>query len=342
MRFSIPLVSRALLTAALSTFLVAQEPVAADVAKLKREANAALQAGDFTAAAAGFKKVTEVAPKDGQAWQLLGYSLHAAGKLDEALPAHKKAAEFPRFAGVATYNIACVYSLKGNADEAFAWLDKAVALGFSDLEQLQGDSDFDSIRKDPRMAKLESSLKAAAKGGGNAQTYVQSGDQAVARKNVRVAWFSGKGSPGQLAFDFTPVPWNSQYEEGLAAGKFKNTKWRLGSDFWTRLDTSLDMQFGSVSVPAGYYYLTLEQRDGDNYVLAFHDAAAVKKQKLDAFMAAKLQGGIEVPMTHKAIDDIAKNLDIAAEMKPGSKTDGVITIKFGGHALAAPFSVKFD
>ena len=59
--------------------------------KLRQEANAALRAKDFETAAAAFKKITTADPKDGQAWQVLGYSLHVSGKLDEALPAHKKA-----------------------------------------------------------------------------------------------------------------------------------------------------------------------------------------------------------------------------------------------------------
>lgn len=325
---------RALLTAALSTFLVAQEPATIDTKKLREQANAAVQAGDFGAAAAAFKKLTEANPKDAQAWHMLGYSLHADHKLDEALVVHQKAAEFPQTAGVATYNIACVYALKGKADEAFAWLDKAVAAGFGDLEQLQGDADFDSIRKDPRMAKLEASLK----GGGGAQVFAGS----VERKNTRAAWFGRKGSPGQLSIDYTPVPWVARYEEVIKSGKFQGKKWRLGSDFWTRLDTSLDLQFGAVAVPAGYYYLTLEQRDAETYVLALHDAAAVKKQKLDAFMADKLQGGIEVQMAHKAVDDVQKQLAIDIEMKPGSKTDGVVNLRFGGHALVAPFQARLE
>lgn len=325
---------RALLTAALSTFLVAQEPSAADSKKLRQEANAAVQAGDFDAAAAAFRKLTEANPKDAQAWHMLGYSLHAKGKLDEALAVHLKAAEFPQTAGVATYNAACVYALKGKADEAFAWLDKAVAAGFADLDQLQGDADFDSIRKDPRMAKLETALK----GGGGAQVFAGS----VERKNTRAAWFSRKGSPGQLSIDYSPVPWSAKYEEVVKSGQFQGKKWRLGSDFWTRLDTSLDLKFGEVAVPSGYYYLTLEQRDAETYVLALHDAAAVKKQKLDAFMSDRLQGGIEIKMMHKATDDVAKQLAIEIEMKPGSKTEGLISLRFGGHALAAPFTAKIE
>ena len=97
----IPFFCRAFVIAALSTFLAAQQPTAAELVKLRQQANAAMQAKDYTAAAAAWKQVTEGDPKDGQAWQLLGYSLHVSGKIDEALPAHQKAAEFPRFKGIA-------------------------------------------------------------------------------------------------------------------------------------------------------------------------------------------------------------------------------------------------
>ncbi len=331
---SLPVLSRALLIAAFSSFLVAQEP-AINVAKVRQEAADAVQSGDFAAAAAGFKKLTEANPKDGAAWHMLGYSLHSAGKLDEALPVHIKASEFKAVAAMATYNVACVHALKGNADETFAWLDKAVAVGFSDIATLQGDTDMDLIRKDPRFAKLETAVK-----GKPGTPAVQAFAQSVDRKNARMAWFSRAGSPGQIAIDYSPVVWKDSNEKAIASGKFNGQKWRLGSDFWTRLDT-MDMQLGGVAVPAGYYYLTLEQREGDSYVLALHDAAAVRKQKLDASAASKLQGGIEIPMTHATVD-LAKALDIAIEMNDGSKTEGTISIHYGSHKVSAPFAVKID
>lgn len=331
--------TRALLVAALSTFLCAQDP-AVDLKQVREQATEAVQSGDFAVAAANFKKLTEANPKDAQAWQLLGYSLHMAGKLDEALPAHMKAAEFKQTAGVASYNVACVHALKGNADEAFAWLEKCCATGFDDLAQLQGDTDFDALRKDPRMGKIEALVQAKAKssGGGQVQVFAQS----ILRKNARCAWFGRGGSPGQIAIDWSPVGWKDGMEKAVSSGKYKGQKWRLGADFWTRLDNSMDLQCGAVAVPAGYYYLTLEQRDENTYVLALHDAVAVRKQKLDAFMSNKLQGGIEIPMTHTTSTEVQKQLDIAVAMNDGSKTEGAITIAFGAHVLTAPFTVKID
>jgi tetratricopeptide (TPR) repeat protein len=337
----IPILYRALLTAAFSTFLLGQQP-AVDTSKHRKDAEAAMRAKDYTAAAASWRKVTAAKPDDAEAWQLLGYSLHAAGKLDEALPAHLKAAEFPATKAVATYNVACVHALQGNPTEAFAWLEKAVAAGFDDLEQLRGDADFASIRKDPRMAKIEAAVQAKASG---AQPQTMGFAQTVDRKSARAAWFAGRrdamSSPGQIVIDYSPIGWKDEYEAAIAAGKNKGEKWRFGADFWTSLDTSLDVQLGSVNVPAGYYYQTLEQRDADQFVLALHDAATVKKQRLDASMANKLQGGIEIPMQHKSGTDAAPNLDIALALDSG-KTAGNLVVRFGTHTLTAPFTVKLQ
>lgn len=330
---------RALLLAALSSTVLAQaktEP-AIDTNKTRATAEAALRAEDFTAAAAAFKTLTDADPKDARSWQLLGYSLHAAGKLDEALPAHLKATEFPATAAIASYNVACVHSLQDRPDEAFAWLDKAVAAGFDDLAQLRKDADFDKIRADARFAKVEAAVKAKA-----SAPRVQAFAQNVERRNARVAWFTRGGSPGQIAIDYSPVPWKDAFDEELASGKHKGEKWRLGADFWTRLDNSVDVQLGGVTVPAGYYYLTLEMRDENTFVLALHDAASVKKQKLDAFQAKQLKGGIEVTLAHatdaKAVDSLELNL----KMNDGSKTDGTFTLAFGKHCLSAPFVAKIE
>ncbi len=264
---------------------------------------------------------------------MLGYSLHAAGRLDEAMAAHEKAATFPATKAAATYNIACVHALKGEIDAAFGSLDKAVAAGFQDLDLARKDSDLEKLRSDARFAKFLDGLKGAQKAP-QLQVYQQS----IERRNARVAWFAGSGGAGQVAIDYSPVPWQDAYDAQVASGKLAGQKWRLGADFWTRLDTSVDLRFGKVAVPAGYYYLTLEQRAGGQYVLALHDPAAVRQQKLDAFEAAKLVGGIEIPMTYAKADAVAKELAIAVAIQGGSKSDGTLSITFGGHHLAVPFT----
>ena len=113
----------------------------------------------FEKAAKAFGRLTKLAPEEGRAWFNYGYCLHASGELDKAIEIHKKAAEFDQFAGIATYNLACAYSLQEKADDAFVALEKAIELGFGDVGQLDGDPDFDNIRDDKRYAEIIAKLK---------------------------------------------------------------------------------------------------------------------------------------------------------------------------------------
>ncbi|HEX7277199.1 MAG TPA: hypothetical protein VF244_07465, partial [Acidimicrobiales bacterium] len=48
--------------------------------------------------------------------------------------------------GVVAYNVACSWAGAGDAQEALAWLSKAVELGWRDTEVLDADANFDLIR----------------------------------------------------------------------------------------------------------------------------------------------------------------------------------------------------
>ena len=50
----------------------------------------------------------------------------------------------------APYNIASVYAFRGEADAAFAWLDKAVEYDDSGFSEIVTENLFDKIRADPR------------------------------------------------------------------------------------------------------------------------------------------------------------------------------------------------
>lgn len=313
----------------------AQESGAAGHDKVVAKAREALEHGEFEAAAASFRKAVELKPEDGTSWQLLGYSLHALGKLDEALPVHKKAAEFPNVAPVATYNVACVYALKGETEKALKWLQKSADAGFDRPEHIANDPDMDPLRKNEQFKAIVAEIEANS-GPDRVQVYVMKNK----RKCARVAWFGRTGSPGQIAIDYTPVKWQDKYDEMAGSEKMLGRKWRLGADFWTSLDTSVDLGFGDTKVPAGYYYLTLEQRKPGKFVLGVHDAAEVKKMRLDAYQADKVRGGFEIALEHGRTDEVADHLSIGIGLEQGSQDHGELEIHFGGHRLTAPVVMK--
>ena len=109
---------------------------------------------DPAAAAKAFEAIAQAEPENGEAWFLLGYTLHMNGNLDRAHDTHLKAARYPQYAALGHYNHACVHALRGEKDEAFLALGFAREMGFNDVDQLLQDSDMDNLRTDARFREL--------------------------------------------------------------------------------------------------------------------------------------------------------------------------------------------
>ena len=126
-----------------------------EMPRLLARAQAEYQAGRWAEASAALKSVIERDPENHLMWFRLGLSLHRQDKFEEALPAHKKAAELPgQYRATATYNVACAYAMLDNKDQAFAWLRKAADVGWKNTTLMATDTDMDSLRDDPRYAEI--------------------------------------------------------------------------------------------------------------------------------------------------------------------------------------------
>ncbi len=110
--------------------------------------------GDYAGAEEVFRARTAANASDGVSWFYLGYALHAQGKLEEAVPAHEKAASFRQLASPAGYNAACAHARLGHVDEGITWLQRAIAAGYGDRNTIATDKDLDPLRDDPRFAAL--------------------------------------------------------------------------------------------------------------------------------------------------------------------------------------------
>ena len=69
---------------------------------------------------------------------------------------------------ISVYNEACCAAVDDDADAAFKLLEEAVEFGFDDVGTLENDSDFDSVKEDPRfeamITKLDEAAEAEAEG----------------------------------------------------------------------------------------------------------------------------------------------------------------------------------
>lgn len=329
---------RGLVAALALTLVIPAQADQAKAAELRQAGQAALQSGDLATAADSFGELTRLDPKDGQAWLLYGFALHGLKKLDAALAAHLKASEFPAVKPIATYNVACVHALRNDKDKAFAWLDKAVAAGFANIEHVNDDADMDSLRDDPRFKATLAAMEAAAtKGSAQPQVFVATTE----RQNLRYFLYGSPKIKGQFSVDYGPVTWKDEYAKFVAKHQEQSPRWRFGQDFWTTFDTNLPLEIGGTTLQPGAYYLTLEVKDG-KFVVAFNDPAAIRKQQLDAFRAEKTSGGIPVVFAHTETKEPAAKLTFLAERAPDDATKGVLKVRFGPHELSAAFALRLE
>ncbi|MFG0326481.1 MAG: tetratricopeptide repeat protein [Phycisphaerales bacterium JB037] len=128
----------------------ASAPTLAQPSTAAQDAQRAWQAQDYEGAIEPLRQVVKEQPGNGQAWFQLGYALHVTGEYEQAIPIHKKAAEFPQARPTALYNLACAYALTDKADKAFKTLHSAAKFGMRDVQLIEQDSDLESLRGDER------------------------------------------------------------------------------------------------------------------------------------------------------------------------------------------------
>lgn len=92
--------------------------------------------------------------------ETLGCLYTEMGRYQDGLRADREMVKMAPDSPTAWYNLACSLSLTGQPDDAFAALEKAIALGYDDAEWMQDDDDFAPIKKDPRFARLLAQLLA--------------------------------------------------------------------------------------------------------------------------------------------------------------------------------------
>ena len=94
--------------------------------------------------------LAEIEQETSELWKMIGLPMayHALGRKADSDAA--LAALIAKYEKDAPYNIAYVYAFRGEADKAFAWLDKAVEYGDPGLSEIVTENLFDKIHGDPR------------------------------------------------------------------------------------------------------------------------------------------------------------------------------------------------
>ena len=157
------------------------------------------------------------------------------------------------------------------------------------------------------------------------------------RKCTRVAYFdlSAMSSPGQYNIQYGAPEWKDDYE-GMA-DKLKGKQARLGKDFWTTLDSSMDLTIGGQKVAAGYYYLGISRAENGDWSLLLFPADKVQKLHGDAFVTERMKGmGTAIPLTYSKSEKKAMTMSIEFTADEKNLGNATLTLAWGNHSLTAP------
>lgn len=117
-------------------------------------ADSLFTAGAWEAAASAYRTAVTHDSANGRAWFRLGYALHQLTRYPQAVAAWEQAERVGFSTAPVRYNLAAAHARMRQADEALAWLEKAVAAGYSQVTTLRSDPDLVSLRGDPRFEAL--------------------------------------------------------------------------------------------------------------------------------------------------------------------------------------------
>jgi len=128
------------------THVIDKEP--ASVAFVYNNRAAAFhRTGRLDEAIADYSKAIELDPGEFSYYNNRGTAYSARLQYDLALADYEKAYGLYKKGGSASYNIACLYSLQKDVEEACVWLERSMTDGYDDWEHIREDKDLDNIRQ---------------------------------------------------------------------------------------------------------------------------------------------------------------------------------------------------
>ncbi len=169
------------------------------------------------------------------------------------------------------------------------------------------------------------------------------GSDSAERGTTRVGYWDNtkdRGA-GQFAIDYGRPAWRKDYED---SGKFdqmtKGKVWRLGSNFWTVLDTDIPLKISGQRIPPGLWYLGLQRsQEGSAWSLVFIDPAKARAAHTDASEIERAAIAIKAGMSTEKSSEMREKLSIDLIFKKTDIKDVTLRIAWGNLQLSAPIQV---
>ena len=164
------------------------------------------------------------------------------------------------------------------------------------------------------------------------------------RASARVLYWNAQtdAAAGQVAIDYGRPVWKKEYNDPAKFDAMTRGKiWRMGSNYWTILDTELPLSIGGKKVPIGFYYLGLHRsEEGSEWSLAFIDPAKARKQRLDAFQIEKAPVEFEALMSTVAkAETPMEKLTITLSYPKDNIKHVTMRVAWGNLVLSTPIEV---
>ena len=144
------------------TLCVIGQTAAADLESLRTEVTIATAAGEFGVAAEKLQQILELAPEDGASHYQLGVLLmDNDGDTIDAVSHFERAAELKFQPLGAAYRLSRLFARTGNVSAALSQIEIMSTGGFGQINLIEGESDYDSVRDHPRFESALAGIRAA-------------------------------------------------------------------------------------------------------------------------------------------------------------------------------------
>lgn len=172
---------------------------------------------------------------------------------------------------------------------------------------------------------------------------VSFGSDSPERGTTRVGYWNLEKNMGigQFAIDYGRPVWRKEYEDTAKFDAMTNGKvYRLGSNFWTTLDTDMPLKVAGKTVPMGSWYLGLHRsEDGATWSLAFIEPAKARAAHVDASEIERAPVAFKIAMTAEQAGELKEKLTIDLVRQKDNLKDVTLRIAWGKIQLSAPVEV---
>jgi len=172
------------------------------------------------------------------------------------------------------------------------------------------------------------------------------GSDSPERGTTRVGYWNNEKNmgAGQFAIDYGRPVWRKEYDDTANFDKMTKGKvYRLGSNFWTTLDSDMPLTIAGTTVPAGSWYLGLHRSDdGATWSLVFIDPAKARAAHVDASEIERAPIAFKVPIAIGEAAESKDKLTIDLVFQKGNLKDVTLRIAWGKLLLKAPIQVPIS